>query len=53
MTREMDAATSRSVAADIHHEIEKLEIRMSTKAEQIAKLSAYQNKVMCQQCRVA
>lgn len=45
LTREMDAATSRSMAADIQHEIEKLEIRMSTKAEQIAKLSSYQNKV--------
>lgn len=44
----MDAATSRHIAADLHHEIEKLEIRMSTKADQIAKLTSHQNKVKYQ-----
>ena len=41
----MDAATHRQIASDLQYEIEKLEVRMATKAEQIAKLSAHQNKV--------
>ncbi|XP_067945920.1 centrosomal protein of 57 kDa-like isoform X2 [Watersipora subatra] len=45
LTREMDSANSASRAAGIHDEIERLEMRMSTKAEQIAKLSAYQSKL--------
>lgn len=45
LTRELDMATNAGVAAGVQEELEKLEARMSTKAEQIAKLSAYQSKV--------
>ncbi|KAF6033049.1 CEP57 [Bugula neritina] len=45
LTRECDSAVTAALAAEIQHEIEKLEIRMSTKAEQIARLGAYQNKL--------
>ena len=46
LTREIDSATSATVAATIQADIDRLEARMSTKAEQIAKLSAYQSKVL-------